>query len=123
MGLAFFDPYSIPLLNRIVLLSSGVFVTWGHYGALTGKFTDLVVGLLFTTLLGFYFTFLQWLEYKERFFCLRDGIYGGVFFMATGFHGLHVIIGRIYLAVRICRRVLGLQTINHHVGLELSIWY
>lgn len=80
-------------------------------------------GFFFTLGLGAYFTFLQILEYEERFFCLRDRVYGSIFFLATGFHGLHVIVGRLYLAISFARGCKGRFTADHHLGIELSIWY
>ena len=118
-----FNPYRIPLLNRLVLLSSGVTVTWVHHAVLEGKINNIVYGFFFTLGLGAYFTFLQILEYEERFFCLRDRVYGSIFFLATGFHGLHVIVGRLYLAISFARGCKGRFTADHHLGIELSIWY
>jgi len=71
--------------------------------------------------LGFYFTLLQALEYLERYFCLRDRVYGSIFFLATGFHGIHVIIGRVYILIRFLRSLKGKFNISHHVGVELAI--
>jgi len=121
--LVVFDPYIIPLLNRLVLLSSGVTVTWAHHAILEGSLNNIVYGFIFTLLLRSYFTFLQLLEYEERFFCIRDRVYGSIFFLATGFHGVHVIIGRIYLLIRFIRGIIGQFSTNHRLGVELAIWY
>lgn len=118
-----FNPYRIPLLNRVILLSSGVTVTWVHHGILEGDLNIIFYGFFFTLLLSFYFTFLQGLEYLESYFCLSDSIYGSIFFLATGFHGIHVIIGRIFILIRFLRCILGKVNILHHVGIELAIWY
>jgi len=123
VGLIRFNPYRIPLLNRVVLLSSGVTVTWAHHRILSGDYNRRHYGFLLTLLLGGYFTFLQALEYIERFFCLRDRVYGSIFFLATGFHGVHVIVGRLYLLIRYFRLSKGGINSEHHVGVELSIWY
>jgi len=123
VGIIAFDPYSIPLLNRIILLSSGVSVTWAHHSIMEKDFNNFVYGILVTVGLGVYFRFLQKLEYEERFFSIRDSVYGRVFFVATGFHGLHVLIGRIFLLINLIRSIKGSMNSDHHVGLELRIWY
>jgi len=109
------------LLNRLVLLSSGATVTWAHHAILEGRINNIIYGFIFTLSLGAYFTFLQLLEYKERFFCIRDRAYGSIFFLATGFHGAHVIIGRIYLLVSFIRGLRGSLTSRHNLGVELAI--
>jgi len=116
-----FNPYGIPLLNRVILLSSGVTVTWAHHRILEGDFNGSYYGFVLTLFLGFYFTLLQALEYLERYFCLRDRVYGSIFFLATGFHGIHVIIGRVYILIRFLRSLKGKFNISHHVGVELAI--
>lgn len=118
-----FDPFQIPLLNTIVLLSSGVTVTWAHHSILEKKFTETKQSLIITVILGFYFTILQTIEYIEAPFTIADSIYGSVFFVRTGFHGLHVIIGSLFLRVILFRHHKGHFSRNHHFGLEASIWY
>lgn len=118
-----FNPYGIPLLNRVILLSSGVTITWAHHSILEGNFNRSYYGFISTLFLGAYFTLLQCLEYIESYFCLRDRIYGSIFFLATGFHGVHVIVGRIYILIRFLRYKKGKISISHHVGVELAIWY
>lgn len=81
------------------------------------------LGLFFTILLGFYFTFLQGMEYVECSFSLSDSVYGTTFFVATGFHGLHVIIGRSFLFVCFVRHILSHFTSFHHLGFEAAAWY
>jgi len=122
-GLIRFNPYRIPLLNRVVLLSSGVTVTWAHHSILRGDYNSAYWGFVLTLRLGAYFTALQGLEYIESFFCLRDRVYGAIFFLATGFHGAHVIIGTLYLLVGFLRLRRGRISRRHHVGVELAIWY
>lgn len=105
MGIQPFNPFSIPLLNTIVLLSSGARVTWAHHRILRSHYTQAVQRLGLTILLGFYFTILQAYEYWEAPFTIADSVYGSTFFVTTGFHGLHVIIGTIFLFVcwvRLC---------------------
>lgn len=118
-----FNPYRIPLLNRVILLSSGVTITWAHHTILEGNFNDCYYGFVATLLLGGYFTFLQGLEYIESYFCLRDRVYGSIFFLATGFHGVHVIVGSLYIFISFLRCLKGKINIEHHVGVELAIWY
>jgi len=118
-----FNPYSIPLLNRLVLLSSGVTVTWVHHSVLEGSINNMFYGFILTLSLGGYFTFLQLLEYEERFFCLSDSVYGSIFFLATGFHGLHVLVGSLYLLISFIRGYKGQYTSEHNLGIELAIWY
>jgi len=98
-----FNPFQVPLLNTIVLISSGIRVTWAHHALMEGNFSQTGHGLWITVILGVYFTFLQGLEYYEARFSFADGIYGSTFFIATGFHGLHVIVGTIFLGVSLYR--------------------
>ena len=92
-GVSPLNPFSIPLLNTIVLLSSGITVTWAHFSIICGLKNNSTEGLIGTILLGIFFTVLQGLEYYEAPFSIADSIYGSTFFVATGFHGLHVLIG------------------------------
>ena len=110
-------------MNTVVLLSSGVSVTWAHHSLLCGLGRGSVVGLVVTVLLGFYFTFLQAMEYLECSFSLSDGVYGTTFFVATGFHGLHVIIGSLFLGVCLYRCLLVHFSSAHHLGFEAAAWY
>nr|YP_008083013.1 cytochrome c oxidase subunit III [Rhodosoma turcicum]CCO25792.1 cytochrome c oxidase subunit III [Rhodosoma turcicum] len=121
VGIEAMDPLSVPLLNTVVLLSSGITVTWSHYNILTGLSGKM--GLFFTMFLGFFFVCLQGFEYYECSFNISDSSYGSIFFMATGFHGFHVIVGSLFLLVSFCRMVLGHFNSSHHVGYECSIWY
>ena len=89
----------MPLLNTVILLSSGIRVTWAHHSLLMGNYSQTKTGLLITIILGVYFSLLQMLEYFEASFTFADSIYGSTFFIATGFHGLHVIIGTLFLFV------------------------
>jgi cytochrome c oxidase subunit III len=118
-----FNPWSIPLLNTIILLTSGVTVTYAHYALQLGKRRGLIGGLLLTIVLGVTFTTLQAYEYFHAHFSFAGHIYGATFFMATGFHGLHVIIGTIFLAVTLFRAMAGHFTAEHHVGFETAAWY
>ena len=123
IGVKCFNPLGVPLLNRVVLLISGVSVTWAHHALLSQNHSQAKNSLLLTTVLGYYFTALQGLEYWEAPFRFRDGAYGRLFFIATGFHGLHVIVGSKFLLVSLFRVIRGSFRINHHTGFELAAWY
>nr|UXX49943.1 cytochrome c oxidase subunit 3 [Portunion sp.] len=123
VGVTPFNPFEIPLLNTIILVSSGASVTWSHHSLLEGAHKEAVVGLGVTVLLGVYFTGLQALEYWEASFAISDSTYGSTFFVATGFHGLHVIIGTLFLAVCLARMVVGHFSKDHHFGVEAAAWY
>ena len=110
----------MPLLNTIVLVSSGVRVTWAHHALMRGDFKQTTIGLLITVILGVYFTLLQGLEYYEASFSFADGAYGSTFFIATGFHGLHVIIGTLFLGVCLARHLRGEFSETHHFGFEAA---
>lgn len=117
------NAFSVPLLNTAVLLASGVTVTWAHHRLLEGDRNGGVQGLLLTVVLGVYFTFLQGGEYWEAPFTLSDGIYGSTFFVATGFHGLHVLIGSSFLMVCLVRLCIYQFSSGHHFGFEAAAWY
>nr|YP_001434580.1 cytochrome c oxidase subunit III [Asymmetron sp. A TK-2007]BAF76611.1 cytochrome c oxidase subunit 3 [Asymmetron sp. A TK-2007] len=117
------NAFAVPLLNTAVLLSSGVTVTWAHHALLDGNRTEAIQALTFTVILGLYFTGLQAWEYYEAPFTIADGIYGSTFFVATGFHGLHVIIGSTFLLVCLIRQYLYHYTSSHHFGFEAAAWY
>nr|YP_010710228.1 cytochrome c oxidase subunit III [Dyscolus oopteroides]WCS91674.1 cytochrome c oxidase subunit 3 [Dyscolus oopteroides] len=122
-GIETFNPLQIPLLNTLILLTSGVTVTWAHHSLMENNYNQSLQGLLFTVLLGFYFTILQAFEYIESPFTIADSIYGSTFFMATGFHGLHVIIGTIFLLVCLIRHYFNHFSSIHHFGFEAAAWY
>lgn len=117
------SPWGVPLLNTVVLLSSGATVTWSHHSLLSNLHTEGTIRLLFTVLLGGYFTFLQGTEYLETRFSLSDSVYGTTFFVATGFHGIHVLIGTTFLLVCLWRHMLEHFTQTHHLGFEAAAWY
>lgn len=118
-----FNPFIIPLLNTSLLLTSGVTLTWSHHRIFENNINQSYISLLLTVILGIIFTTLQWLEYKEATFSIRDSIYGSTFFVATGFHGLHVIIGSSFLVVCLLRIVSNHFSSNHHLGFEAAAWY
>jgi cytochrome c oxidase subunit 3 len=115
--------YSVPLLNTLILLSRGVTVTWAHHSIINNYFNKSVFSLFFTVLLGGYFLYIQWLEYLEAQFSISDGVYGRTFFMATGFHGIHVIIGTIFLFYVLLILISGKLLYNHHFSFEAAAWY
>lgn len=122
-GVNALSPWGVPLLNTVVLLSSGITITWSHHAMLNSVRCETFVGLLLTVILGVYFSFLQGIEYLETRFSLSDGVYGSTFFVATGFHGLHVLIGRTFLMVCLYRHVEYHFRSGHHLGFEAAAWY
>jgi cytochrome c oxidase subunit 3 len=122
-GIETFNPWHIPLMNTLILLLSGTTVTWAHHALQHGDRQGAKLGLLFTVLLGICFTSLQVIEYQEAQFAFDGNLYGATFFMATGFHGAHVVIGTIFLAVCLFRLLAGQMTPTKHFGLEAAAWY
>jgi cytochrome c oxidase subunit 3 len=122
-GIHPFNPFEFPFLNTLILLLSGTTVTWAHHSLLEGNQKGLVQGLTVTVLLGLSFTCVQAYEYAHAAFTFSGGIYPSTFFMATGFHGFHVIIGTTFLAVCLWRAQRGDFTPTHHFGLEAAAWY
>nr|WFP43284.1 cytochrome c oxidase subunit III [Hemigyrus spinosus spinosus] len=122
-GIQPFNPLQIPLLNTAILLSSGISMTWAHHSLMEGNSTQTTQGLLITIMLGIYFSILQAYEYMEASFTIADATYGSTFFMATGFHGLHVIIGTSFLFICFTRHFLHHFSPNHHFGFEAAAWY
>nr|YP_010626004.1 cytochrome c oxidase subunit III [Inocellia fulvostigmata]WBK02763.1 cytochrome c oxidase subunit III [Inocellia fulvostigmata] len=122
-GISPFNPMQIPLLNTVILLSSGLTVTWAHHSILENNYNQAIQSLFFTVILGIYFTMLQAYEYYEASFTISDAVYGSTFFMATGFHGLHVIIGTTFLIICLLRQIFSHFSKNHHFGFEASAWY
>ena len=118
-----FDPWGLPLVNTLILLTSGCTVTWAHHALLKNDRRGLVIGLVLTVLLGMFFTVLQAVEYSHAGFSYAGHSYGSTFFMATGFHGAHVIIGTIFLAVCLVRAMRGAFTPQQHFGFEAAAWY
>jgi cytochrome c oxidase subunit 3 len=99
MGIEAINPYELPLLNTIILLSSGVTVTYAHHSVIKGSRKDALYGLVYTILLAILFTGFQAIEYSVSSFTISDGVFGSCFYFGTGFHGLHVIIGTAFLYV------------------------
>ena len=122
-GILTFDPWDLPLINTLILLLSGVTVTWAHHSLIEGKRPTLIWGLICTVFLGALFTIFQAYEYSHAAFSFSGNVYGASFFMATGFHGAHVIIGTIFLAVCLLRAAKGHFTAEKHIGFEMAAWY
>ena len=118
-----FNPWHVPLLNTLILLSSGATVTWAHRCLILNDRKGFLFALAVTIALGAVFTSLQAYEYLESAFGFTEGIYPSVFYMATGFHGAHVIIGTVFLLVCWFRGYLGQFTPTHHFGFEAAAWY
>jgi len=123
MGVQPLSAYSIPLLNTVILLSSGITVTWAHHTIVEGYYFKALFRLGVTVSLGVYFIFLQGVEYREAGFSIADSCYGSIFFMGTGFHGLHVIIGARFLLVVFLSLKDAKLLFNHHFSFEAAAWY
>jgi len=144
IGIETIDPFGLPLLNTIILLSSGISVTLAHraiaYSPEVQQPDDeeeedeffeeriscrrvAIIGLLITIFLGIAFTICQLFEYHMASFSISDGIYGSLFYVITGFHGVHVVIGTVFLIVCFFRHVNYHFLREQHVGLECAIWY
>nr|AXS65268.1 cytochrome c oxidase subunit 3 [Cucujoidea sp. 37 KM-2017] len=122
-GIMTFNPNEIPLLNTLILLSSGMSITWSHHAIMENNKKQSIQSLLITVILGIYFSILQWYEYTEASFTISDAVYGSSFFMATGFHGLHVLIGTTFLAICFTRLINNHFSSTHHFGFEAAAWY
>ena len=122
-GIETSDPWGLPLLMTVILLSSAVAVTWAHGRLIKGDRWGLKAGLIVAVTLGIIFTCVQAYEFTHAAFDYSGNIYGAVFFMATGFHGAHVIIGTIFLSVCLLRAFLGQFTPTEHLGLTFAAWY
>ena len=123
LGIEVMSPWGIPLLNTVILLSSGATVTWAHHAVVAGEKQHAVYGLILTVILAILFTGFQVFEYLHAEFTISDSVYGSSFYMATGFHGFHVLVGSIFLLVCLVRLRNDHFTRTHHIGFEGAIWY
>lgn len=122
-GITPLSPFSVPLMNTALLLSSGATVTYAHHALFKGSRGATLLGLILTVVLAVVFTALQGMEYDTAGFSMPDGVYGTCFFFSTGFHGIHVIVGTVMLAVGLGRTLIYHFTTGHHMGLEAAILY
>ena len=122
-GIALFNPFELPLFNTLILLTSGTTVTWAHHALLEGDREGVKKALWVTVALGALFTFVQAYEYSHAAFGFKGHIYGATFFMATGFHGFHVLVGTIFLGICLARVYKGHFTPKQHLGFEFAAWY
>nr|AET62622.1 cytochrome c oxidase subunit III [Trissolcus basalis] len=117
------NPYNLPLLNTIILISSGMFLSMAHYSIIMKKMKNSNFLMMMTILFGILFTFIQNFEYKNAMFSIFSSNYGTTFFMMTGFHGIHVLIGTIFIIISYQRLILNQFSNTHHIGFEASAWY
>ena len=122
-GIIAINPWHVPLLNTFVLVTSGAYITWTHYAILAGYRKDAINSLIYTIILAAFFTVLQAYEYSVSPFNISDSVYGSVFYMTTGLHGSHVLIGTIFLVICLIRLIFHHFTRTHHVGFECASWY
>jgi cytochrome c oxidase subunit 3 len=122
-GIEVLKAFEVPFLNTAILLLSGSSVTWAHHALVVGSKKESIVALAITVLLAILFTLLQALEYYSANFTISDGIYGSTFFIATGFHGFHVLVGTCFLVVCFFRILAYHFTKQHHFGFEAAAWY
>lgn len=119
--------WGIPAINTLLLLSSGVTVTWAHWGLIANKRQQLIIGLALTVALGLLFIGLQAYEYAEAYshmnLKMTTGVYGSTFYMLTGFHGFHVTLGATMLIVILVRAMKGHFTAERHFAFEAVAWY
>ena len=123
IGISSIDPWSLAQVGTCVLLASGFVLTWGHHALILGDKSSALIGLFLTVLLGGLFLVLQYTEYTYAEYSISDSVFGCTFYMLTGLHGLHVIVGVIFLAVGMVRIYMDHFTTEHHIGLEFAIYY
>ena len=124
VGVISFNPFQIPLLNTVVLLSSGVLITWSHHSLIENQISSSQTSLILTWVLGAYFIVLQVIEYSEASFSISDSVFGSSFFLATGFHGFHVYVGcGMIIAAWVRISLQQFVSKSHHVGFEAAAWY
>jgi heme/copper-type cytochrome/quinol oxidase subunit 3 len=110
----------LPFLNTVILILSGFYLTISHYELKLRNYKNSIIFLFITLVLGNLFTYIQYFEYKESYINISDGVYGSLFYLLTGFHGLHVIVGSLFLTVCFFRLILFHYTNTHHLGFEFA---
>ncbi len=123
VGIETLDPFHLPFLNTLILLLSGSTLTWAHFDMVEGHTKEMMRKTAYTIGLGCLFMVIQGLEYSHASFSLQDGIYPSTFYLATGFHGFHVLVGVIFLMVCWFRARAGHYDENDHFGFEAAAWY
>lgn len=123
VGIEIINLWHLPLLNTIILLSSGISLTWSHRALVGEGLQAAITGLVITIAWGVFFTFLQYTEYNNTYFSINDSVYGSIFFLLTGFHGFHVLLGTVLLIGCLIRLLYSQLMSSQHVGYECSIWY
>jgi cytochrome c oxidase subunit 3 len=123
MGIEPLDAFSLPLLNTVILLSSGVSITLSHRALACGDLEYTSLGLIITLFYGLIFTLIQVFEYNTAGFAINDGVFGSIFYLCTGFHGFHVFVGSLFLAVCLGRNLRKHFTASHHVGFLCAAYY
>lgn len=132
-GSKYINPNGLPLVNTCLLLISGITVTYAHkavvlkgpnlFIGITNSRLEVIKALALTISLGLIFTLVQLYEYQGASFSINSGIYGSIFYLLTGFHGFHVLVGTIFLTICLLRHIAYHFTTDHHLGLEMAIWY
>lgn len=123
LGIDPLNAFQVPLLNTVILLASGVRITWAHQALLNENFIKVKISLILTWVLGIYFLSLQWIEYTIAIFRISDSVFGRTFFIATGFHGFHVVVGTLFLFIIWARVLFSHFRRSHHLGFEFAAWY
>lgn len=122
-GITPLDAFAIPFINTLILLSSGAYITWGHHALICNNRKALLTGTFITIFLALIFTFFQYVEYTSSGFTFADSVYGTVFYATTGLHGLHVLVGTLFIVVQYLRIINYHVTTSHHLGHESAILY
>nr|YP_010868578.1 cytochrome c oxidase subunit III [Parasacculina shiinoi]WGU20874.1 cytochrome c oxidase subunit III [Parasacculina shiinoi] len=123
LGLKCVNYLSVPLLNTLILISSGFFLTWGHFSLMEGNYSNSFMMIFLTIIFGLYFMFVQLYEYNEMFFNISDSVYGSLFFLMTGFHGMHVLVGVVFLIICLGRLYCCHFSSVRMKGFEFGSWY
>jgi cytochrome c oxidase subunit 3 len=121
LGITAIGPMELPLLNTIILLSSGATITYSHHALIANKYNTAIYSLLITVVLAFLFVICQYIEYLYASFTIADGVYGSCFYFGTGCHGYHILVGFTMLSISLWRMINYHYTDTHHLGYETTI--